>query len=71
MSRIGKDCLFIESVKLGEMSQEHKMLEAPIELEEIHKAIMALRCNSGPGSDGLTPEFYIKKSRHVISGYLH
>lgn len=51
----------LNSVKMLELQEEHKeALDAPLSLEEIHKAIAALRCNSSPGSDGLTPKFYLK-----------
>lgn len=58
-------------MNLGELSQEHLMiLEAPIRLEEINEAIVTLQCNSSPGSDGLTPEFY-KRFGHLLVGHPH
>lgn len=36
------------------------MLDAPIQLEEIHIALKQMKKSKCPGVDGLTPEFYLK-----------
>lgn len=49
----------MSSSEIAKVSQEHgDELEAPIELEEIKKAISVLRGDTSPGLDGLTVEFY-------------
>lgn len=67
---VGKIDALFNRVEMLKISQEHRELEAPIRMDEINKAISAMRCNSSPGPDGLTPEFY-KKYKQLISQYLH
>lgn len=61
---------FLENIELKELTSDHiRVLEASIGLNEINKAIVALRCNSSPGLDGLTPEVY-KCFSHVLARHL-
>lgn len=71
VARLGKPFLYY-SIDMPIISEEHMdALEAPITLDEIDKAILALRSNYFPGPDGLTPKFYKKKLVKSISIHLH
>lgn len=61
---------FLKDIELKELTRDHmEIKEAPIDLEEINKAIANLSCNSSPGLAGLTPEFY-KRFAQVLAGPL-
>lgn len=55
---------------LGLDEEQKDALDAPISLEEIHKATANFRCNSSLGPDSLTSEFY-KKFKKSLAVYLH
>lgn len=49
---------------LPQLNEEHRnILKAPIIAQEISTAIDSLKVNKSPGQDGLTAEFFFKKSK--------
>uniref|UniRef100_A0A3B1KHZ5 Reverse transcriptase domain-containing protein n=1 Tax=Astyanax mexicanus TaxID=7994 RepID=A0A3B1KHZ5_ASTMX len=51
---------FLDELQLPVISQlDRDLLDAPIELDELHKAIKDLQKGKSPGLDGLPPELYL------------
>lgn len=54
---------FLKETTMLTLSEEHReLLDQPICMDEIEKAIAHLKINTAPGPDGFTPEFYKKFS---------
>lgn len=62
---------------LGELTipqvseKDQQMLDAPIQLEEIHAALKQLKKNKCPGVDGLTPECYLQFWPWIATPLVH